>query len=75
MKLKNTEFHKKYVGTSFALRAITIGEFVQLAGGMSHETEESHANLSRIVNCFRDEIHDSREAGPPEQPQSRSDGP
>ena len=33
------------------------------------ETEESHANLSRVVDCFTGEIHHSRETGPPEQPQ------
>ena len=33
------------------------------------ETEASHANLSRVVDCFTGEIHHSRETGPPEQPQ------
>ena len=31
------------------------------------ETEESHANSSRVVDCFIGEIHHSRETGPPEQ--------
>ena len=33
------------------------------------DTEASHANLSRAVDCFTGEIHHSRETEPPEQPQ------
>ena len=33
------------------------------------ETEASRENLSRVVDCFTGEIHNSRETGPPEQPQ------
>ena len=33
------------------------------------EFEATHAHSSRIVDCFRGEIHHSREAGPPEPPQ------
>ena len=36
---------------------------------MFHETEANHANLCRVIDCFRGEIHPSREAGPPERPQ------
>ena len=32
-------------------------------------TEASHANLSRVVDCFTGEIRHSRETGPPEQAQ------
>ena len=37
--------------------------------GIFHETEANHANLCLVVNCFRGEIHQSREAGPPARPQ------
>ena len=33
------------------------------------ETEASHTNLSRVVDCSTGEIHHSRETGPPEQSQ------
>ena len=33
------------------------------------EIEASHANLSRVADCFTGEIQHSRETGPPEQPQ------
>ena len=33
------------------------------------ETEASHANLSRVVDCFTGEIHYPRETGPLQQPQ------
>ena len=36
---------------------------------MFHETEANHANLCVVVDCFRGEIHQSREARPPERPQ------
>ena len=54
--------------TSFALRGIQIGE---LSNSTWHvpETEASHANLSRVVDCFTGDIHHSRETGPPEKPQ------
>ena len=32
-----------------------------------HETEEIHANLSHVVDCFTCGIYHSRETGPPEQ--------
>ena len=35
---------------------------------MFHEGEATHANLC-LVDCFRAEIHQSRDAGPPERPQ------
>ena len=37
--------------------------------GMFHETEANHANLCPVVDCFKSEIHQSRETGPPERPQ------
>ena len=43
--------------------------------GVSHETEANRANLSLVVDCFRGEIHQSREAGPPERPQSEARRP
>ena len=49
---------------------LRLGSFVQVdVAYMFHETEPSHANLSRVVDCFRGEIHHSRDAGPPGQPQ------
>ena len=42
---------------------------------MSHETEANRANLCLVVDCFRDEIHQSREAGPPERPQPEARRP
>ena len=36
---------------------------------MFHETEANQANLCLVVDCFRGEIHQFREAGPPERPQ------
>ena len=33
--------------------------------GVSHETEANRANLCLVVDCFRGEIHQSREARPP----------
>ena len=43
--------------------------------GVSHETEANRANLSLVVDCFRGEIHQSREAGPPERPQPEARRP
>ena len=42
---------------------------------MFHETDSSHPNLSRVIDCFRGEVHHSREAGPPEQPQREARRP
>ena len=41
--------------------------------GVSHETEANHANKCLVVDCFRGEIQQSREAGPLErqQPEAR----
>ena len=36
--------------------------------GVFHETEANHANLCLVADSFRAEIHQYREAGPPEQP-------
>ena len=41
---------------------------------MSHETEANHSNLC-LVDCFRGEIHQSREAWPPERPQPETRRP
>ena len=38
-------------------------------------TEGSHANVSRVVDCFTGETHHSRETGPPNQPQPEVRGP
>ena len=43
--------------------------------GVSHETEANRANLCLFVDCFRGEIHQSREARPPEQPQPEARRP
>ena len=55
----------------FSLHVIRFGEFVQLDVACFLETEASHANLSRVADCFTDEIHHFRERGPREQPQAR----
>ena len=36
--------------------------------GVSHETEANHANMCLVVDCFRGEIQQSREAEPPQWP-------
>jgi hypothetical protein len=43
--------------------------------GVFHETEANHANLCLVVDCFRGEIHQSREAGAPEWPQPEARRP
>ena len=43
--------------------------------GVSHETEANHANICLVVDCFRGDIHRSREAGPPERPQPEARRP
>ena len=43
--------------------------------GVSHETEANRANLCLVVDCFRGEIHQYREAGPPERPQPEARRP
>ena len=43
--------------------------------GVSHETEANHANRCLVVNCFRGQIHQSREAGPPSGRRATPDGP
>ena len=43
--------------------------------GVPHETEANRANLCLVVDSFRGEIHQSREAGPPERPQPEARGP
>ena len=43
--------------------------------GVSHETEANRANLCLFVDCFRGEIHQSRNAGPPERPQRETQRP
>ena len=43
--------------------------------GVSHETEENHANLCLILDCFGGEIHQTRETGPPERPQPEARRP
>ena len=46
------------------------GEFVQLDVACSMKPmKQGHENFSRVVDCFRGEIHHSRESGPPEQAQ------
>ena len=42
---------------------------------VSHETEANHATLRLVVDCSRGEIHQSREAGPPERPQPKARRP
>ena len=42
---------------------------------MSHETQANHATICLVVDCFRGDIHQSREAGPPERPQSEARRP
>ena len=43
--------------------------------GVSHETEANHANLCLVFDCFRGEIHQPREAAPPERPQPEARRP
>ena len=40
-----------------------------------HETQANHANFCLVVDCFRGEIHQSREAGPLERPQPEARRP
>ena len=40
-----------------------------------HETEANHAYVCLVVDCFRGEIHQSRNAGPPERPQRETQRP
>ena len=47
----------------------------QTRRGMFHETEANHANLCLVVDCFRGEIHQSRESEPPERPQREARRP
>ena len=42
---------------------------------LSYDTEANHANICLIVDCFRGEIHQSREAGPSERPQPEARRP
>ena len=42
---------------------------------MSHETEANQANLYLVVDCSRGEIHQSRQARPPERPQPEARRP
>ena len=43
--------------------------------GVSLESEANRANLCLVVDCFRGDIHQSREAGPPERPQPEARRP
>ena len=42
---------------------------------LSYDTEANHANICLVVDCFRGEIHQSREAGPSERPQPEARRP
>ena len=61
--------------TSFALRVIRIGEFVQLDVACSWNRSKATQTWAVVVDCFTAEIHPSRETGPPEQPQREARRP
>ena len=71
------KFYKKHeVFLDFFVRFLrSIWGVCPTRRGVSHETEANHANLCLVVDCFRDEIHRSREAGPPERPQREARRP
>ena len=50
-------------------------EFVQLDVACPMKPRRTTENLCLVVDCFRDEIHQSREAGPPERPQPETRRP
>ena len=43
--------------------------------GVFHETKANDADFCRVDDCFRGEIHQSREAWPPERPQPEARRP
>ena len=65
---------KKTTSTRNLLGLILLFFVLFKSGSLSNsiwhvpETEASHANLSRVFDCFTGEIHHSRETGPPKQP-------
>ena len=74
IKRKKTNSTRSFFKTSFDLRVIQSGEFVQLDVAVAG-TEANHATLSRVVDRFTSEIRRSRETGPPEQPQREARRP
>ena len=62
---KRIKFDKKSSWTFSLDFFVQFGEFVQLDVGVSHETEANHTNVCLVVDCFKGEIHQSRETGPP----------
>ena len=48
---------------------VKFGEFVQLDVACPMKPKQTTQTCAFVVDCFRREIHQSREAGPPERPQ------
>ena len=72
---KRVKFDKNSFWTFFVRFLRSIWGVCPTRRGVSHETEANHANLCLVVDCFRGEIHRSREAGPPERPQREARRP
>ena len=74
---KRVKFDKKSFWTFSFDFFVQFGEFVQLdvAYHVSHETDAKHANICLVVDCFRGEIHQSRETRPPKRPQPEARRP
>ena len=68
MKAKTLNSTRGSMGLILLLVLFNLGILSNLTR-LFHETEASHARLSRVVDCFRGEICHAREAGPPEQRQ------
>ena len=71
--VKRVKFDEKSFWTFFVRFLHSIWGVCRTRCGVSHETESNHANLCFVVDCFRGEIHQSRETGPLERLQP--DGP
>ena len=70
---KRVKFDKNSFWTFFVRFLRSIWGVCPTRRGVSHETEANHANICLVVDCFRGEIHQSRETGPLERLQP--DGP
>ena len=68
---KRIKFDKKSIFFFFVRFLCSIWGVCPTRRGVSHESEANHKNICLVVDYFRGEIHQSREAGPPERPQSR----
>ena len=54
---------------------VKFGEFVQLDVACPMKPKQTTQTCAFVVDCFRREIHQSREAGPPERPQPEARRP